>query len=114
MDTGCNTTQHFYDYTSTTSPPFTVPGSNNALTNSSLGSITRPYPYGRYWICASVAKTGGTGTDGTYSVATTQTGFVSNTAFGGVTAPVLTINTSTGSPTTCATRWAAITALAAP
>ena len=113
MDTGCNTSKHFYDNTSTTSPPFTVPGTNNALTNSrSARSLarTRTAATGSARPSRSPAAPAPTARTPSRPRRPASSPTRPSTGDGAV----LTINTSTGTPTTCATRWAAITALAAP
>lgn len=99
QDADCNTTQHFYGPYS-----ISISGTQASGSSASTYSLTAPraYPYGRYWICAQVTKSGGTGTNGVYSAAIAA---VRNDTFGGRAATVPNIAVGTGTPTTCDQRW---------
>lgn len=127
IDTGCNTAQHFYDNQTFTIPAGSPATAAGTFPASLAANFTLNLPYGRYWACASVNKTGGTGTNGIFAAATTATSAatsVQNTTFTGpasvTTLAINSTSTANGSQNPCITgannRWGAAgpTALAAP
>lgn len=138
IDTGCNNSQQFYGDGTTTSPQLSVAGMTSATVGTSanqdiaLTQFNRAFPYGRYWVCAQITKTGSSGTGSANSLfsavatppASPTPAAVYNTTFAGqttTTPQAVTVDaTSSANNVGCVSgsnpRWGSSgpTALAAP